>query len=168
MAVFLLAYVVTEAFIIRDSFGDNTEDVDVVVVLGAGVNGTVPSYSLRTRLDAARKALESNPDALCIVTGGKGAGEDITEAQCMFDYLTANGIEKERIIKEEKASSTDENVRFSIEIIKDKNISYDKLAVVSSEYHLFRSKVMFKKYSVSAFGIPAKTGLPVLKINYFL
>lgn len=76
---------------------------DAVIVLGAGVNGTEPSLSLRTRLDAALDYLEENPDVPVVLTGGQGYGEEITEAQCMYDYLTTRGVTSERILLEEQA-----------------------------------------------------------------
>ena len=66
---------------------------DAVIVLGAGVNGTEPSLSLRTRLDAALEYLEYWPDIPAVLTGGTGYGEEISEAQCMYDYLTEHGVD---------------------------------------------------------------------------
>ena len=80
-----------------------------MIVLGAGVNGTEPSLSLRTRLDAALDYLTANPDIPAVLTGGRGYGETITEAQCMYDYLTERGVEPERLILEDAASNTAEN-----------------------------------------------------------
>ena len=66
---------------------------DAVIVLGAGVNGTEPSLSLRTRLDAPLDYLEAHPDIPVVLTGGTGYGEEeISEAACMYDYLTAHGV----------------------------------------------------------------------------
>lgn len=64
-----------------------------VIVLGAGVNGTEPSLSLRTRLDAALDYLERWPEIPVVLTGGQGYGEEITEAACMYAYLTEHGVD---------------------------------------------------------------------------
>ena len=105
----------TEAYIIiSGSASDAEPDGRYVIVLGAGVNGTEPSWSLKTRLEAALSYLEENTEAVCIVSGGQGPGEQITEAQCMENWLKEKGIAPERIIKEEQARSTTENIKYSL------------------------------------------------------
>ena len=86
---------------------------DAVIVLGAGVNGTEPSLSLRTRLDTALDYLEAHPDIPAVLTGGTGYGEEISEAQCMYDYLTERGVEPDRLILEDQAANTAENFALS-------------------------------------------------------
>ena len=65
----------------------------------------------------------------------------MTEAQCMFDWLTAHGIDESRIIMEDKATSTAENLEFSFDIIRSLGVEPDgNTAILSSPYHLFRAK----------------------------
>ena len=54
-----------------------------VVVLGSKVSGTTPSADLRARIEAAAAYLKANPRAKCVVSGGQGAGELVTEASVM-------------------------------------------------------------------------------------
>ena len=70
---------------------------DFCIVLGAGVKGTEPSEILQDRIDQAYAYLTKNPDVICIATGGKGNDENISEAQCIYDHLTAMGIDGNRI-----------------------------------------------------------------------
>ena len=142
---------------------------DYVVVLGAGVNGTRPSLSLQERLDAAYEYLIAYPDAVCVVSGGQGNGEDITEAQCMYNELTAMGIEADRIWMEEQATNTQENIRFSLNVIEEKTGTRpDRIGLISSEYHLYRAGLFARSENITANGIPAKTSWVTLRINYFL
>ena len=142
---------------------------DYVVVLGAGVNGTRPSLSLKDRINAAYDYLVDYPDALCVVSGGQGNGEDITEAQCMFNELTALGIDADRIWMEQRATNTSENIRYSLDIIEEKTGSRpDRIGLVSSEYHLCRAGLYARSENVTANGIPAKTSWITLRNNYFL
>ena len=99
----------TRAVILRQSMGSAEMPCKHIVVLGAGVHGTVPSLSLRNRLDAAGNYLKENPDVICIVSGGQGPGEEMTEAACMQAYLVERGVAPERILLEEKSASTWEN-----------------------------------------------------------
>lgn len=164
LALGIAYFCVVEVPIIKTSFGDDAFDADYIIVLGAGVNGETPSLSLLERLDAARDYLNAHPDTIAVVSGGKGGGESITEAEAMERRLISEGIAKERIIKEEKASSTYENLKFSFEITgKDA-----KVAVVSSEYHLYRAKLMANAMGREVGLIPAHTTYPSIMINYFI
>lgn len=151
-------YAVTEAFIIHASFGDPNEHADYMVVLGAKVNPFGPSVSLQDRIDKAYEYLNEHPDVIAVVSGGQGNDEVISEALCMYQELTEMGIDPERIWMEDKASSTDENMRFSLDLIQQKTGTRPtKLAILSSEYHLFRASLMAKKLGIEFVGVPAKT-----------
>ena len=116
-----------------------TYDEDVLIVLGAGVNGETPTEPLAARLDAAVEYMEKNPDAAIIVTGGQGPQEDITEAEAMARHLIANGIPEEEILREEKSTSTSENFKLSKQILDD-NIGSYSAAVITNEFHIYRAK----------------------------
>ncbi len=159
----------TEFMIIRASFGSPEQKVDYLVVLGAKVNADGPSVSLQNRIDAAYDYLSKNPDVIAIVSGGKGVDEPMTEAKCMYDHLVAMGISPERIWLEDKATSTWENLNFSLALIEEKvGARPQKLGVLSSEYHLFRASLFAKRCGVEFVGVPAATSLPSVKLNHFL
>ena len=169
LCIGLLVVGSTEAIIIRASLGDPKEHCDYMVVLGAGVHGDQPSLSLQNRIDAAYEYLTEHPDVVAVLSGGQGDGENITEAQCMFDHLAAMGIEKDRLWMEDKASSTWENLNFSLDTIEEKTGQRpEKLGVLSSEYHLFRASLFADACGVEFVGVPAKTTKLSLRINYFM
>lgn len=164
----IIAAAITGIIVVRAA-GGQEEDCDYVVVLGAGVNGTVPSLSLRERLDAAYDYLDAHPEAVCVVSGGQGNGEDITEAQCMFNDLTARGIDEARVWMEDQATNTRENIRFSLDLIEEKTGTRpEQIGLVSSEYHLYRSGLLARAENVTSYGIPARTSWITLRINYYL
>ena len=160
---------VTEGVIIRASFGTKDTEADYLVVLGAKVRGDGPSVSLWDRIDAAYDYLSAHPNTIAVVSGGQGEDEPMSEAQCMFEELTAMGIDRNRIWLEDKATSTQENIRFSLDLIEKKTGTRpQKLWVVSSEYHLCRAGMMTRDCGVEFVGIPAKTSRFSQKINHFL
>lgn len=166
---FATAMGITACSIIHSGSGTPAPDADYLIVLGAGVNGTAPSRSLQERLDAAAVYLTEHPDSIAIISGGQGDGENITEAQCMFQVLTASGISPSRIWMEPNATSTAENLQFSLECIQDRTGSIPrKVAIVSSEYHLHRARILASRLGVSCDLIPAKTTSVPLRINYYL
>ena len=168
LCVGLCICAVTEVLIIHASLGDKNADCPYVVVLGAKVNGTAPSLSLSDRIRAAYQYLNDHPDTIAILSGGQGDDEGISEAQCMFEQLTMLGIDPGRLWLEEQASSTWENLQFSMSLIEEKTGSRpDSVGLISSEYHLFRASLFAKECGVEAIGIPAATSWVSLRINYF-
>lgn len=155
---------ITGGVIARSARGTDAPEADYLIVLGCQVRGTVPSRMLRQRIDAAAKFLNTYPDAVAIVSGGQGPGEDITEAECMYTYLTAAGIDPDRILLEDRSASTMENLRFSLELMEDGASA----AIVSNEFHLYRAGQMARLLGLEADLIPADTQFPILTASYTL
>lgn len=165
----LLVAGITEAIIIKASFGDPREQVEYIVVLGAKVNRNGPSVSLWDRICAAYTYLEEHPDTIAVVSGGQGTDEPITEAECMYRELVNLGIDPKRIWIEDEATSTWENINFTLDLIEEKTGQRpQKLGILSSEYHLFRASLFAKKCDVEFVGIPAPTSRVAQKINHFM
>lgn len=159
-------FAAAEAPVVRASRGEADCDADYLIVLGAGLRGTAPSLSLRNRLTAAQDYLLTHPDCVAVVTGGQGPGEEATEASVMAAWLESAGIAPERILVEDKATSTAENLEFSLAMIGD--TTGLTLAVVSSEYHLYRAELMGAQLGVTLHGVAARTTMPLLRLNYFI
>ncbi len=156
--------------IVAASKGDASVDADYLIVLGAGVNGTEPSLALRDRLVAAQNWLNEHPEGIAILSGGQGRGEQISEAEAMYRWLTAHGIAEERLYKEEQSTTTRENFQYSAELLRELNYGVipQPVAVVSSEFHLYRAKAFAAQTGIEALGVPAATSYPILKLNYFI
>ena len=169
LALGFLAAAITAGFIIHAAYPGEIQSCDYIVVLGAGVRGTVPSLSLRERVGAAYDYLSSHPDAIAVLSGGQGPGEDITEAACMYRELTKMGIDGSRLLLEENSTSTIENLQFSLDILESQTGARPaKIGIVSSEYHIFRATRFAKSLELEAVGIPARTTWLVIRLNYFL
>lgn len=165
----LLAFAAVETPIIAAAHTDKDADCGYIIVLGAGLHGTTPSLSLTNRLNAALEFLLAHPDTVAIVSGGQGPGENMTEAEAMTVWLEARGIAPERIIGEPEATSTSENLENSFRIIREKGGDPDgNVAIVTSEYHLYRAKLMAKDLDVEAYGVAGHTSMPTLMLNYFI
>lgn len=165
----LAAAAVTGFLVIRAGSASAPPACDYLIVLGAGVNGTVPSLTLRERLDATYDYLLAHETTVCIVSGGQGPGEDITEAECMANWLVDKGIPEDRIWLEDQATSTWENLAFSSALIEETVGSRPlSVGIVSSEYHLYRASLMAKDQSLDPVLIPARTQWLSLRINYYM
>lgn len=158
----------TELYLLTESKPDS-EPCDYVIVLGAGVNGTEPSLTLQNRIDKAFAYLTDNPDVICVVSGGQGDHEEISEAECMYRELTKMGIPSKRIWQEKQSTSTVENLKFSVALIEEKTGDCPKkIGIISNEFHITRAKLMARHQGLNPVGIPAETSWMTLKINYYL
>ena len=162
-------FCIVEVPIIKNARTDENAERPYLVVLGAAVHGDDASLSLVHRLRGVLDYMEQYPDCVAIVSGGQGKGENMTEAKCMYDWLTAHGIEGSRIIMEDRATSTAENLAFSFDIIRSLGVEPDgNTAILSSPYHLFRAKSMARSMGVEAAGVAGHWDYPILTINYFI
>ncbi|WDV46579.1 YdcF family protein [Clostridiaceae bacterium M8S5] len=123
---------------------------DAVVVLGCGIQGEKISGPLYFRLIKTVEYYSKNKRAIIIVSGGQGPEEDITEAEAMKKYLVSKGIPKEKIYKEEKATSTYTNFKYSKAILDD---IFDKnytIAYITNNYHSYRAGSIAKELGLNA------------------
>ncbi|HJB17330.1 MAG TPA: YdcF family protein [Candidatus Blautia excrementipullorum] len=130
------------------------ENLDYLIVLGAHVDGTRLTLALLERTRRALQYLKENPRTIAVLSGGRGSGEQISEAQAMFHYLTAHGIPKERLILEDRSVNTKENLAFSLEKIGRMDVS---VGVVTNHFHVFRGVAIGKKCGCRAvYPVPAR------------
>ena len=145
---------------------DYTEDT--VIVLGAGIKGENPSLPLVRRLDKAVEFYKKNNDAVIVVSGGQGFQEKITEALAMERYLVKNGVPVENIIKEESATSTFENFKYSKEILDNHFTDEYKTVFITNDFHVYRASRLAKLAGVSNVShISGITEWYTLPVNYF-
>ena len=98
------------------------------------------------------------PEAVAVLSGAQGDGEAITEAQCMYDWLTARGVDPARLRMETKATTTEENLRCSLDLIEaETGTRPAQIAVVSGEYHLLRAELLARRAGTEALGVPSYT-----------
>jgi uncharacterized SAM-binding protein YcdF (DUF218 family) len=169
LCIGILVVGVTEALVIKASFGDPDTGCQYIVVLGAKVRPDGPSVSLRNRIDATYDYLTAHPDTIAVLSGGRGSDEPVTEAGCMFEALVKKGIDPQRLWIEDRATSTWENLHFSLDLIEEKTgVRPASIGIISSEYHLFRAGLFADACGVEHVGIPARTTLISQMINHFM
>lgn len=163
-----LSYSLATAASSKARFDALPEDEQLtVMVFGCYVRGEEPGRTLTTRLDAALSLLKRYPNADCIVSGGQGSNEAISEAEAMRRYLVSRGIAEERITLEDRSTNTSENLEYTFAILtgsesdgsaastpgspassnstdsaQSVNTDGRRLVGVSSEYHLPRIRML--------------------------
>jgi uncharacterized SAM-binding protein YcdF (DUF218 family) len=147
----VLAFGTLFGIVLAGSHDDVNGNPQVMIILGCQVMPSgAPSVLLRDRLNTALDYLQDHPDMTVIVTGGKGSDEVISEAQAMANYLTpyltARGFSEERILLEERATSTYENMIYSLEMIKAENLDLSGgVIIVSNGFHLTRARMLWNR-----------------------
>lgn len=127
--------------------GNASGKKDFLLILGCRVRGYEAEDTLRMRCEKASEYLTNNPDTVAIVCGGIVHDDQyISEAQAMEEILVSYGIEKERIIKEDKSTTTVENFKNAKKFIEESgDIRNFRLALLSSDFHLMRARLIAKK-----------------------
>ncbi len=169
MFIFLLgSFIIIESLIVYHGSKSDTAKVDYLVVLGAGLWGETPSLTLRQRLDESLKFIKENPSTKVVLSGGMGPGETITEAEAMRRYLVEHGVDEKLLIKEDKSTSTKENLRFTRELLrKIDNRDNIKIKIITTNFHMFRSKLLAKSNGFEVYGQPAPIH-PLLIPAYYI
>ncbi|WP_302925785.1 YdcF family protein [Holdemania filiformis] len=118
-----------------------------VIVLGAKINADQPSLILERRLQAALDYANENPECTVIVTGGQGNGEDYAESTIMKNWLVENGLETNRILEENQARNTGENLKYSLKLLRQNNLS-ENVVIVTDSFHQLRASILAKQLGI--------------------
>jgi uncharacterized SAM-binding protein YcdF (DUF218 family) len=150
-AVMIVVFLVcTILGVIIFSFGMEAKPVksDCIIILGCQVYGNEPSPFLKYRLEEGLRLYKLGYGRFIIVSGGKGAGEDIPEALAMRDYLISIGAPSSAVIMEDKSVSTFANITNSREKMDEYGLN--SAVIVSNKYHLKRASLIAQKEGVEA------------------
>lgn len=144
------------------------QKADYIIVLGAGLHGEIPSATLTSRLEAALGFLNEHLEVKAVLCGGQGPGESISEALAMRRWLEARNIDPNRLMMEDSSTNTLQNVSHAKSILDklEGDNSYS-VAVVTNEFHLFRSKNIMKQAGFAVCGgVAAQTPYAYLRFVY--
>ena len=140
----------------KASQGNTTETPDVLLILGCRVKVDTPEETLQMRIEAAAEYLLKNKNVVAVACGGIVHDDQTkSEAKAISEGLTAKGVEIERIILEDKSTTTQENFRNAMEIIDKMSDEKLKVAMLSSEFHLLRARLLAKKCGLEVTTVPA-------------
>lgn len=135
---------------------------DFIIILGCAIKKDGTLYPLlRGRVDRAidfyRAQFENTgKKAVFVPSGGQGSDEVISEGEAMRRYLLEQGIEEEQIMPETESTTTLENMKFSYELIKERDPEA-KVAFSTTNYHVFRGGMFAREAGMNASGMGSKT-----------
>ncbi|MFJ5229490.1 YdcF family protein [Kitasatospora sp. NPDC088391] len=129
------------------------QEVDYVVVLGSGlIGGTRVPPLLASRLERGRRLYEAQAalgrPPMLIASGGQGPDEQLPESHAMAAYLEERGFPADRIIREDRSRTTEENLRFSGAIMSAAHPGYH-CVVVTNNFHAFRAALLARQEGVN-------------------
>jgi len=133
---------------------------DVAIVLGAAVWGEHPSPGLRERLNLALSLYREGYVPYLLVSGGLGEGKTVHEATVMKRYLKEQGVPEERILLENQARNTYENLLYSQRLMAQHQM--ESALIVSHGYHLARAMAIAKTLGIPAHPVGAKSHVLVI------
>lgn len=188
LAALFVIFAAVEAAMGVNFFSLKKQSADYVIVLGAQVRGDGLSKTLEYRLEKALEYAQVHPNTILILSGGQGEDENMTEASAMYEYLKAHGIPESQMIKEEKSTSTYENLVYSKLLIQEReqlrlNTIRDimaasgylvppaeevpiRIGIVTSNFHVLRAKSIARHIGIPGItGIAAKSD-PVLFLHF--
>ena len=116
----------------------------LMVILGCQVKPWGPSVLLQDRLDTALDYWREHPELPIVVSGGQGSDEPISEAQCMYDYLTEQGVPGEQIWREAHSRNTFQNFKETARLLEERGMEPEetRILVVSNGFHLTRARML--------------------------
>lgn len=137
------------AKIIRDAKKDFAEELDYLFVLGGNIIGAeTPSEHLMKRIEKAAEYLKAHKSTIAVTCGGCFRPEQKkSEAQIIKEHLVIMGVEADRILLEDKSTTTNENFKFGKAIVEEhsgKDYFELNTGFLSSDYHLFRAGLIAK------------------------
>ena len=146
--VALLAFAILECSVIIFGSLAKPKKSDCILVLGCSVYGETPSPFLTARLNQALKLYNDGFGDYIIVSGGKGSGEYISEAEAMKRFLIEQGVPKSKVIHEDQSFSTMQNIKNSKAIMEQRG--FNSAIIVSNKFHLLRAAYTAHRLNVKA------------------
>lgn len=155
----LLAIVVSVgAAVCWDAPENNAElEPDYGLLLGCALEDGQATGEMLRRCKAALNWMIENPQKYLVVSGGDPEGQGITEAAVMAAWLRNHGADGERILVEDQANDTRQNLLYSKTLVHDMELETDTVMIITSEYHQTRARFLAHQNGQQALSVSCKT-----------
>ena len=137
----------TKNKILKNNNYQSLNNIDCILILGAGIWGDKPSPMLQDRLEEGISLYKQNISPKIIMSGDHSKKE-YDEVNIMKDYAINKGVPSENIFMDHAGFSTYESIYRVKEIFKAKSI-----IIVTQEYHLYRALYIADKLGLNAYGV---------------
>ena len=147
LAINFFVKIVTKNRILKKEEDSKLENIDCIIVLGAGIWGDKPSPMLEDRLKEAISLYNQNVSSKIIMSGDHGK-EDYDEVNIMKEYAIEQGVASEDIFMDHAGFSTYESMYRAKEVFEA-----NKIVIVTQKYHLYRALYIAKQLGIEAYGV---------------
>ena len=130
------------------------------VLLGCALENGEASEELIRRCSLGKFLMDSYPNLTLIVSGGDPAGQGRTEASVMAAWLLEQGADPDRILIEDKAADTRENLLFAKALAEEAGLGTRGIIIVTSDYHQTRARFLARQLGQSTQFMSAHTPMP--------
>lgn len=125
----------------------NLDDVDCILVLGAGVWGDRPTHMLEDRLEYGISLYKMGASGKLLMSGDHGR-ENYDEVNVMKNYAVNHGVLSSDVFMDHAGFSTYESIYRARDIFEA-----EKIIIVTQEYHLYRALFIADKLGLEAYGV---------------
>lgn len=139
----------TKKQIIENNDYSNLEDIDCIIILGAGIWGDKPSPMLEDRLLEGISLYKNNVSTKIIMSGDHGR-EEYDEVNIMKRFAIEKGVPSENIFMDHAGFSSYESIYRAKEIF-----GANKIVIVTQKYHLYRALYIANQLGIEAYGVGA-------------
>ncbi len=128
---------------------------DAILLLGLKnhSDGSMPS-ELLGRVRTAFLCYQKGLAPLIVACGGQTENTPVSEAEVMKNALVQMGVQEKDVLLEDKSLYTIQNIQNAYSILRDPTSSKKPhVLIVTSDYHVFRAKVMARSEGFKASGV---------------
>lgn len=137
----------TSSRIITEQQAKELQNIDCILVLGAGIWGDKPSPMLEDRLLQGISLYNNKVSSKIIMSGDHGT-EEYDEVNVMKDFAIERDVNSENIFMDHAGFSTYDSIYRAKEVFEAK-----KIIIVTQKYHLYRALYVAKKLGIEAYGV---------------
>lgn len=138
---------------------NKTGNAQAIVILGGGVNANTEEYKYKIqpgmntlmRIKYGAYLSEHFHDLPIIVSGGY-TGESKEADVMRHSLITSFKVDPNRIFTETKSRTTEENAKYTSQILQEKHIN--TVILVTDAYHMRRAKMFFERYNINVITAP--------------
>jgi uncharacterized SAM-binding protein YcdF (DUF218 family) len=151
----LLYYVVTFVQVWWAARHDDSRRSEAIVVLGAAQYNGRPTPVFRARLDHATDLYKERVAPTIVVTGGKQAGDQFTEATSGANYLHNKGVPDAAILRETTSRTSWESLAAAARVLRDRGEK--QVVLVSDPFHALRIRSIANELGLDAVTSPTRS-----------
>jgi uncharacterized SAM-binding protein YcdF (DUF218 family) len=159
IAIVLVYFAVTTAFVTVWMGKDEHPKVDAIVVLGAAQYDGRPSAIYAARLEHAVELYRGRVAPLIVFTGGNEPGDRFTEGGSGARWAVQHGVPTSATVVEERSRTTYENLRGAKRVLDERLHTPKRLrvVVVSDPFHMYRAMKQAGDVGFRAYPSPTRT-----------